>query len=122
MSRVLAVLCLAGSAAAFMPAVARALPKSSLAAVALPKLPYEYTALEPLIGKQTLEIHHDKHHAKYVSVTNEMIAGTEMEKDDVVTIFKKALEAKNQPLFNNAAQVYRSTLHGVRVHRRFTTL
>jgi len=87
-----------------MPAAGRAMPKTTLAAVALPKLPYEYTALEPLIGKQTLEIHHDKHHAKYVSVTNEMIAGTEMEKDDVVTIFKKALEAKNQPLFNNAAQ------------------
>jgi hypothetical protein len=34
-----------------------------------------------------------------------------MEKDDVVTIFKKALEAKNQPLFNNAAQVCRFTLH-----------
>ena len=77
-----------------------------LAAVSLPKLPYEYTALEPSIGKQTLEIHHDKHHAKYVSVTNEMIAGTEMENDDVVTIFKKANEAKNQGLFNNAAQVY----------------
>ena len=105
MSRAITFLCLVGSAAAFAPSTGRALPKSSLAAVALPKLPYEYTALEPTIGKQTLEIHHDKHHAKYVSVTNEMISGTEMENDDVVTIFKKANEAKNQGLFNNAAQV-----------------
>ena len=74
-------------------------------AVELPPLPYAYTALEPHIGKQTLEIHHDKHHAKYVSVTNSMIAGTEMEKDDVVTILRKAY-GTNQALFNNAAQSY----------------
>ena len=60
--------------------------------------------MEPFIGKQTLEIHHDKHHAKYVSVTNEMIAGTEMEKDDCATIVMKSHASKNQPLFNNAAQ------------------
>lgn len=39
-----------------------------------------------------------------MSVTNEMIAGTEMEKDDVLTIAVKAHNSKNQPLFNNAAQ------------------
>jgi superoxide dismutase, Fe-Mn family len=57
------------------------------------------------LGEQTLRIHHDKHHAKYVTTTNSMIAGTEMEKDDVVTILRKAY-GKNQPLFNNAAQSY----------------
>jgi len=61
--------------------------------------------LEPHIGKQTLEIHHDKHHAKYVTTTNAMIAGTDMEKDDVVTILRKA-HGTNQGLFNNAAQSY----------------
>lgn len=74
-------------------------------AVELPPLPYPYDSLEPLIGKQTLEIHHDKHHAKYVTVTNSMIAGTDMEKDDVVTILRKAY-GTNQALFNNAAQSY----------------
>mmetsp|Transcript_19834 Transcript_19834/g.40754 ORF Transcript_19834/g.40754 Transcript_19834/m.40754 type:complete len:236 (+) Transcript_19834:15-722(+) len=111
MSKVTAVgLALVGLTNAFVPFVAQGrgvLPRAKpLAAVSLPPLPYEYTALEPFIGKQTLEIHHDKHHAKYVSVTNEMIAGTEMEGDDVVTIFKKADAAKNQGLFNNAAQSY----------------
>ena len=71
--------------------------------VDLPPLPYAYDSLEPVLGKQTLEIHHDKHHAKYVTTTNAMIAGTDMEKDDVVTILRKAY-GTNQALFNNAAQ------------------
>jgi len=32
--------------------------------ISLSPLPYAYDALEPFIGKKTLEIHHDKHHAK----------------------------------------------------------
>ncbi len=52
-----------------------------------------------------MEIHHDKHHAKYVATTNSMIAGTEMEGEDVVTILRKA-HGTNQGLFNNAAQSY----------------
>jgi hypothetical protein len=60
--------------------------------------------LEPKIGKQTLEIHHDKHHAKYVNVANQMIEGTDMEGDDCATIVMKAHKAGNQGLFNNAAQ------------------
>jgi len=36
----------------------------------LPDLPYPYDALEPYIDKQTLMIHHDKHHAGYVRGLN----------------------------------------------------
>ena len=67
--------------------------------IELAPLPYAYTALEPKIGKQTLEIHHDKHHAKYVNVANQMIEGTEMEKDDCATIVVKAHKAGNQVIF-----------------------
>ena len=70
----------------------------------LPPLPYSYTALEPEISKTTLEIHHDKHHAKYVNVANQMIEGTEMEGDDSEALLMKAHKAGNQGLFNNAAQ------------------
>jgi hypothetical protein len=40
-----------------------------------------------------------------VTVANTMIAGTDMEKDDVVTVLRKT-HGKNQGLFNNAAQSF----------------
>lgn len=36
----------------------------------LPKLPYAYNALEPHIDKETMEIHHTKHHNAYVTKLN----------------------------------------------------
>jgi Fe-Mn family superoxide dismutase len=36
----------------------------------LPPLPYDYAALEPHIDAQTMQIHHDKHHAAYVKNLN----------------------------------------------------
>ncbi|MBS1813654.1 MAG: superoxide dismutase [Acidobacteria bacterium] len=36
----------------------------------LPPLPYDYTALEPHIDEATMKLHHDKHHAAYVSNLN----------------------------------------------------
>jgi Fe-Mn family superoxide dismutase len=36
----------------------------------LPPLPYPYEALEPYIDTQTMQIHHDKHHAAYVNNLN----------------------------------------------------
>ena len=39
-------------------------------AFTLPPLPYDYAALEPHIDTQTMQIHHDKHHAAYVTNAN----------------------------------------------------
>ena len=36
----------------------------------LPPLPYDYAALEPTIDTMTMQIHHDKHHATYVTNLN----------------------------------------------------
>src|ERR1039458_1915541 len=41
----------------------------------LPPLPYPKDALEPYIDAQTMEIHHDKHHAAYVANVNKAISG-----------------------------------------------
>jgi Fe-Mn family superoxide dismutase len=41
----------------------------------LPSLPYPHDALEPHIDKQTMEIHHGKHHNAYVTNLNKAIAG-----------------------------------------------
>lgn len=48
-------------------------------AFVLDPLPYPSDALEPNIDKQTMEIHHGKHHNAYVTNLNNAIAGTEME-------------------------------------------
>jgi len=39
----------------------------------VPPLPYDYDALEPHIDAQTMQIHHDKHHATYVAKLNEAL-------------------------------------------------
>jgi Fe-Mn family superoxide dismutase len=36
----------------------------------VPPLPYDYSALEPYIDTQTMQLHHDKHHAAYVNNLN----------------------------------------------------
>jgi Fe-Mn family superoxide dismutase len=36
----------------------------------VPPLPYDYSALEPHIDTQTMQLHHDKHHAAYVNNLN----------------------------------------------------
>jgi len=45
----------------------------------LPNLPYAHDALNPHIDTQTMEIHHGKHHAAYVSKLNGAIEGTDMD-------------------------------------------
>jgi len=53
----------------------------------LPKLNYEYRALEPTIDAMTMEIHLTKHHGAYVTNLNNAIIGTEMEKLSLRQLF-----------------------------------
>ncbi|MFD1066259.1 superoxide dismutase [Oceanobacillus locisalsi] len=43
----------------------------------LPELPYAYDALEPTIDKETMNIHHTKHHNTYVTKLNDALEGHE---------------------------------------------
>jgi superoxide dismutase, Fe-Mn family len=54
----------------------------------LPGLPYSYDALEPHIDKQTMEIHHTKHHGGYVSKLNAAIEGTDLVDKSLEDIMK----------------------------------
>lgn len=54
----------------------------------LPALPYDFNALEPHIDARTMEIHHGKHHAGYVSKLNAAIEGTELEGKSLEDLMK----------------------------------
>ncbi|TAL61063.1 MAG: superoxide dismutase [Bacteroidetes bacterium] len=45
---------------------------------ALPPLPYAYDALEPFIDKQTMEIHHTKHHQAYIDKLNKAVTDAKL--------------------------------------------
>jgi Fe-Mn family superoxide dismutase len=71
----------------------------------LPELPYAENALAPVIGAETVRTHHGKHHARYVNVTNELVAkasGTTPLEDLMLAARKEG----NAKLFNNAAQAW----------------
>ena len=71
----------------------------------LPELPYAYDALQPYMSRETLEFHHDKHHAAYVNTGNNLLKGTEFEGKSVEEVVKGS-HGVNQALFNNAGQHY----------------
>lgn len=54
----------------------------------LPSLPYPYDALEPYIDKQTMEIHHTKHHNAYVINLNKAIEATDAQNKSIEDILK----------------------------------
>ena len=54
----------------------------------LPALPYATDALEPHIDKETMEIHHGRHHQAYVDNLNKAIAGTDAENLSIEDICK----------------------------------
>jgi superoxide dismutase, Fe-Mn family len=51
--------------------------RSTPMAYSVPPLTYDFGALEPHIDARTMEIHHDKHHAAYVTNLNAALEGTE---------------------------------------------
>ena len=56
----------------------------------LPALPYSFDALEPTIDKETMQIHHDKHHQAYIDNLNKAIAGTENENKTIEELLANA--------------------------------
>jgi len=66
-----AVATVPGAIAQTQPAIAPAAPTGPYK---LPPLPYAFDALEPHLDARTMEIHHDKHHAAYVTNLNKAVA------------------------------------------------
>ena len=71
----------------------------------LPKLPYDYKALEPHIDALTMETHHSKHHQTYVTKLNEALEGHEdwqqLEINDLVARLNELPESIRTAVRNN---------------------
>ena len=72
----------------------------------LPALPYPYESLEPYIDTTTMQIHHDKHHATYVTNLNNALKDhadlQKMSAMELITNLGKVPEAIRGPVRNNA--------------------
>src|SRR5262245_61899939 len=64
----------------------------------LPPLSYAFDAMEPYIDARTMEIHHDKHHAAYVTNLNKAVA-------DKPDLAKKSVEELLRDLISLPADV-----------------
>ena len=71
----------------------------------LPPLPYAYDALEPYINKRTMELHHDMHHAAYLSKFNDALgkapALTSKGAEDIMRDLSSVPEAIRTAVINN---------------------
>ncbi|GAA0341385.1 superoxide dismutase SodA [Bacillus carboniphilus] len=71
----------------------------------LPQLPYAYDALEPHIDKETMNIHHTKHHNTYVTKLNDALQGNDelLSKsiEDLVSNLDAVPEAARTAVRNN---------------------
>ena len=80
----------------------------------LPKLGYEYNALEPYIDEQTMKIHHDKHHQTYVDKLNaalEPFAGLQKLKvEELLQKLDTVPEAARNAVKNNGGGVLNHTM------------
>jgi len=65
----------------------------------LPKLRYEYNALEPYIDAMTMDIHYNKHHGTYTNNLNNAIAGTQVEALPIEEILREV--SKLSPAVRN---------------------
>lgn len=73
-------------------------------AFVLPELGYTYDALEPYFDKETMEIHHSKHHQAYVNNANAALEGTEWadkSAEEVIANIDKIPTEKQTAVRNN---------------------
>jgi len=76
----------------------------------LPPLPYDPGALAPHLSAETLEFHHGKHHATYVTNLNKLIEGTPLASEPLDKIIRSTFgDGARKGIFNNAAQVWNHT-------------
>jgi superoxide dismutase, Fe-Mn family len=84
----------------------------SSAPILLPSLPYEQSALQPVISANTLSFHYGKHHKTYVDTLNKLVTGTQFSDMPLEQIIKATVDqADHTAIFNNAAQTWNHTFY-----------
>src|SRR6187549_2931994 len=80
----------------------------------VPPLPYDYNALEPHIDEMTMKIHHDKHHAAYVTNLNNALKDMPdlMNKsiEDILKNLRDVPMAARAAIQNNGGRHYNHTM------------
>jgi len=76
-------------------------------AFALPKLPYDQSALAPVISKETLEFHYGKHHKTYIDNMNKALEDSPFKDASLEEIVRKS----SGGMFNNSAQSWNHTFY-----------
>nr|WP_320022893.1 superoxide dismutase [uncultured Draconibacterium sp.] len=76
----------------------------------LPKLGYDYKALEPHIDARTMEIHHSKHHAGYTNNLNGAVEGTDLAGKSIEEILS-GVSGQSAAVRNNGGGFYNHNLY-----------
>lgn len=76
----------------------------------LPKLGYDYKALEPHIDARTMEIHHSKHHAGYTNNLNGAVEGTNLAGKSIEDILG-GVSAQSAAVRNNGGGYFNHNLY-----------
>jgi Fe-Mn family superoxide dismutase len=84
-------------------------PKPVALTFTLPALPYAFDALEPVIDKMTMEIHHGKHHQAYVNNLNKALIDTKNAPTSLEDILKN-ISKYDAPTRNNAGGHFNHSL------------
>jgi Fe-Mn family superoxide dismutase len=71
----------------------------------VPPLPYSKDALEPVMKKETLEFHYEKHHKGYMTKLKSLLEG----KPEAEKSLEEVIKTSSGAVFNNAAQVWNHT-------------
>lgn len=76
----------------------------------LPELDYDFDALEPHIDAETMQIHHGKHHAKYVTNVNTAIEGTAFADLEIEELLEDSEAMEDPAIRNNAGGHFNHSL------------
>lgn len=74
-----------------------------------PGLPYAYDALEPYFDKETMTIHHTRHHQGYITNLNKALEGTDAENEDLENILQN-INKFSRAVRNNGGGHYNHSL------------